>query len=142
MRALLLAILLLPTASFAHGTFADSDYSEFCAGAEVLERGYVLECREAFDFATLSRAKAAEALKQVPKRLAKKIKDAYSLGIMPDADTNLIYAYVRVLNDEEGAHVGYLVIEGYENSEMETKVQISTRYNMEGDLTSARLKGL
>ncbi len=62
------------------------------------------------------------------------------LGIIPDADTSVIYSYVRYVTDENGGTVGILTIDGYTNSEMGIKGRVDTRYNFMGEVVSIELK--
>jgi hypothetical protein len=62
------------------------------------------------------------------------------LGIIPDADTSVIYSYIRYLTDQKGAAVGILTIDGYTNSEMGIRGRVDTRYNFRGEVVSIELK--
>lgn len=62
------------------------------------------------------------------------------LGIIPDADTNVIYSYVRYLTDKDGRALGILTIDGYANSEMGIMGRVDTRYNFRGEVVSIELK--
>lgn len=66
--------------------------------------------------------------------------DARDLGILPDADTSLIYGYNRFLRDEYGTVVGVLDISGYANSETGDKIQLNLWLNLQGQITRASVK--
>jgi len=65
-----------------------------------------------------------------------KHSDIAELGLWPEDSTDRIYAYYYKLVYPSGQQAGYAVIEGYVNSEMQSKTQITTKYNMDGDLVS------
>lgn len=68
--------------------------------------------------------------------------NAIDLGIIPDADSNDAFFYVNWLVDSNGKKVGYLTINGWFNTEMESRGRVDTRYNLKGQVVSIELKQL
>lgn len=61
----------------------------------------------------------------------------FELGIMPDADTNGIYSFVRKLVDEDTKkQIGYITYEGFENYEMGVRIQVVKRFNLAAELVT------
>lgn len=62
------------------------------------------------------------------------------LGIWPDDSTREIYEFYYLLRNSKKEVIGYLTITGYENSEMEQKIQITQRYTKLGKLVSVSVQ--
>jgi hypothetical protein len=116
--------------------FKDLDLSGVCAGPRVNSYGDFVACTRAHDFQAVRQAKKAGAVRP-PQFVSNRFSGAIELGLMPDADTNGIYHYVNALVEPNGKRVGYLVVDGYENSEMQVRAQLTATYNLKGDLISA-----
>lgn len=68
-------------------------------------------------------------------------RDAIELGILPDPDSDPIYSYKYELKDKESnTLVGYLSINGWINQEMGVKIQITTRYTVDGQLAAVSVR--
>ena len=124
--------------AIAAGPFSGREY-EFCKKQVTSRDGYSIACKGAKDFDRVMAAKKRVARK-IPFRTLDVIDAEYGFEIMPDADTNHIYNFSNALLDNSAETIGYIDIDGYENSEMEYKMQISARYNTKGELVFATIK--
>lgn len=75
-----------------------------------------------------------------PKRFRKETGNIYlsaiDIGVWPDDSSTSIYRFGHNLITSSGAKVGYITIEGFTNSEMEARVQVTTRYNTKGEVAA------
>lgn len=129
------------SSNFAQAYFSyDVDYSEVCKGAKVSQYNMRLDCKDTPQYSSLVRAKVGENVEQVPKEVLWNKAGAIELNVLPDADTSEIYSFYRELLDSDGKRIGYMNISGYHNYEMEIKLQLNTRYDLNGKLISAEVK--
>ena len=137
---ILVTMLMLNFSVFARDQyFEGSDFSAFCKGAFVLDDGYKLECRGAANFAEVKKAYIEKKnLKNPPQALLNNIKDVvFEYRLLPDDSTDLMYMYVNKMISKQGKTVGYAVIRGMVNTEMEVRLQVLDRYDLKGELIEA-----
>lgn len=146
MKFMILASLLLLnySASASERFFSGIDYSDICKGAIAVNDGYKLECRKASQFKEIQNSFVEKKdLKNPPKVLLENLKDiVFEYQLLPDDSTDIIYSYFKKIISRSGSHVGYSVIRGAVNSEMEVKLQVFERYNLKGELVSASVREL
>lgn len=141
MKAFIAMFLLLATpTAFSYERAFENLPEETCPNALVFDYGYSVICRGHDDAYSIAHApkKNRVALKKLPDFV--EYLGAIELSVLPDADTNNIYFYPSLLKDTKGKLIGYIVIDGYVNTEMEVKLQLETRYNLKGKLVSITLK--
>ena len=143
--ALFLVLALGSQLAYAQGPLSNVQLPvESCPGLSVANRGYQLECQSSFNFATVKSAKVGENIKDL-RAIGIKNLDWYGaveLGVLPDPDTSIVYAYNRKLLDRNDKVVGIMSIEMYVNNEMDVRVKLVSRYNIKGKLVSARVEEL
>ncbi len=137
MKVLSIFLFLISSASFA-GTFDYKDFSKFCKGQVVGNYGESMYCTKAPGYSTIIKSSRYKAT-TIPNKISGKMIDSiFDLEVLPDADTNPIYTYTSTLAANNYV-VGYFVVEGFENYEIGTRVQVSSAYNMQGDLIFVHL---
>lgn len=137
MKSLLLVVTVFASLSaFASGPFSGYDYSKFCKGQVTSKDGYSLNCTKTKNAAEVLKATNTKKQDQLTVQPFSAIED---FGVMPDPDTNNIYLFSNELKNSEGKTVGYLVISGYQNSEMDYKMQLTQRLNLQGELVQAKI---
>lgn len=139
MKNIYLLISLLFTVNIHARTF-DGDFTSFCTDEILTDYGNTLLCPSATGFAKLVKAKKGSITDTLPKKVLAGMKDGISdFGLLPDADTNHLYRYTSELIDDNNKRIGFIVIDGYNNTEMEIKLQLTHRYNLSGGLVSAKV---
>jgi hypothetical protein len=133
---------LMTANAMASGFDTRRDYSDVCRGARLNSDATLLSCYGAENAAEVRNAKLGDELQQLPRSLAGKTQDAYSLDVLPDADTDQIYGYIRRLLGPNGIVIGYRLVDGYVNSEMGVKLQLTTTYNSKGAFVSGSVRDL
>lgn len=127
----LFVVLALVTAP----VFADDYYSQIseklCPGGREMRNEFV--CTKTKGAFEASRAGKGRKLNRLP---IDTLDPIFDLGLMPDADTDVIYTYFNNLTNDEGRVVGYLQIIGLNNSEMEERIQANVRYTKSGKMAS------
>ena len=121
------------------GAFSNKDFSSICAGPVISDDGMVLACTKEKGYSKVAKAKVGSNVSRLPRAI-QRLDPIFGFDVLPDADTNVIYSYNRELLNRQNEVVGYLVIDGLVNSEMEVKVQIKHRYNLLGNLVSASVE--
>ncbi len=141
MKAFITAFFLLTaTTAFSYERSFENLPEETCPDAVVFNHGYNVICKghaNALDIAKVSKKNRVN-LKRLPDFV--KFEGAIELSVLPDADTSNIYFYPSLLKDNNGKTVGYMVIHGYVNSEMELKIQLESRFNLKGELVFIALE--
>lgn len=138
-----LNVFFVGTSAFAWAEFDPNyDYTEVCKEPRLSHRMDRLDCLKAKNANSVRRATVGENVKDLPETLWGKLQDVFTLKVLPDADTGIMYSYNRKLLGSQGETVGYLVISGYQNSEMGVKLQLNTRYDLSGELAGASLRDL
>lgn len=133
MSKLLGTFLLLLTATSAMANeFTDLD-SEACPNARIIKNTAYCDVEGADQ---VIKAKVGVMLQTFPSALKGKIRGAVELNLIPDDSTNGIYQYIKTLADGNGSLVGYLVLNGYTNSEMEARWKMATKYGLGGEIVS------
>lgn len=141
-----LLVLLAGTASNVHAnTFEinddDKEVTKKCKHLEINRD--VLSCKGAKDFKEVKKAKVGSryigpGLDAIGEN---DLDVIFDLGIMPDADTNKIYSFVRKLVDSKtNKQIGYITYEGFENSEMQVRLQVVKRFNLAAQLVSVKVE--
>jgi hypothetical protein len=141
MKAFIVMFLLLATpTAFSYERAFENLPEEICPNALVYDYGYSVICQGHDNASMIAHAakKNRVALKKLPDFVL--YLGAIELSVLPDADTNNIYFYPSLLKDTKGKIIGYIVIDGYVNTEMEVKLQLESRYNLKGQLVSITLK--
>ncbi len=133
-KLLTLALVLFGTSSFAETFRLSTDAEAKCPGVEI--EGSELFWTQAKYFNQVLKAKVGGPYKGPGLEVISEndLDVIHDLGIMPDADTNGIYSYVRYLRDSSNKHVGYMLIEGFENYEMGVRLQVTKRLNILGEV--------
>jgi len=107
--------------------------SDFCKNMKIDYRKDIATC-EAQSAAKVLRAKVgAQLTADEIKGLGFYLSNAVDLGLVPDADSNTAFFYVRWLLNSKSEHVGVLTIEGWYNAEMESSARFDVRYNLKGE---------
>src|SRR5688572_22857806 len=99
MRLWLAMGLLVSLESFASGPFTNRELDKVCRGPRVYDGGNGLLCVGAENAAEVRGARVGENTK-VPPVVASRFVGAFELGVLPDADTDLIYGFTRRLLDK------------------------------------------
>jgi hypothetical protein len=133
MKGLALIAIMFSMNAYATGPFASIGDFDFCKGQVVDKDGYSAVCTGAKNANEVVKAKVGKSVVRLPAKI--ELKDGiFDFGILPDADTNAIYGYNKELINEKGVVIGYLSIDGYVNTEMEARMQLKHRYNLQGEL--------
>jgi hypothetical protein len=107
--------------------------SDFCKNMKIDYRKDIATC-EAQSAAKVLRAKVgAHLTAEEIKGLGFYLSNAVDLGLVPDADSNTAYFYVRWLLNSKRERVGVTTIEGWYNTEMESAARFDVRYNLLGE---------
>jgi hypothetical protein len=136
MKFLIVGLVAMTSVSAFAGPFSNLKY-KFCKGQVTSKDGYSLVCHKALSAADVL---AAKQLKKVDRIGVNSYGATEEFGVMPDPDTNSIYRYTSELLNAKGKAVGYQVVTGYHNGEMEYKMQLTQRLNLKGELVSALIK--
>ena len=136
LNALVLPLLVLVVSSVGYSypkSRLEALAPEFCKNMKIDYNKDVATC-EAQSSAKVLRAKAgAQLTPEEVKGLGFHLLGAVDLGLVPDADSNTAYFYVRWLLNSKRERVGVLTIEGWYNTEMETSARFDVRYNLIGE---------
>ncbi|MBS1958292.1 MAG: hypothetical protein JST80_02350 [Bdellovibrionales bacterium] len=137
MKKILIILTAFVSASSFAGTFSGRDYSKFCRGQKTANYGETLLCTQAAEYRVVIAGKAGGDVRPPAKVINRMLDPIYDLEVLPDDSTSGIYRYTKSLNDRNGRLVGYYVISGYINTEIETRVKVVEQYNVSGELVSA-----
>lgn len=136
LNALFLPLLVLMFSSIGYSypqSRLEGLASDFCKNMKIDYRKDVATC-EAQSAAKVQRAKVgAQLTPEEIRGLGFNLYGAVDLGLVPDADSNTAYFYVRWLLNSKRERVGVLTIEGWYNTEMETSARFDVRYNLIGE---------
>lgn len=137
MKFLIVGLVAMTSISaFAGGPFTGIKY-KFCKGQVTAKDGYSLVCKQAMNAADVLGAKQ---LRKVDRIGVNSYGATEEFGVMPDPDTNNIYRFTSELLNSKGKVVGYQVVSGYHNGEMDYKMQLTQRLTLKGELVSALIK--
>lgn len=141
MKSILASLLLISAVSvLASSSVLDSVSLKVCRNKKIDYRKEIATCT-AKDAKSIIAGKVGMPLDNEELAMLDFVPmGPIELGIIPDADTSVIYSYVRYVTDENGGTVGILSIDGYTNSEMDIKGRVDTRYNFRGEVVSIELK--
>lgn len=126
------------TAFAESGPFQGKKYS-FCKKQKIASDGYSLACKGSKDYNNVISA-TKKIKRQIPFNTFGVTDAETGFKIIPDADTNHIYRFENALLNPYGGVVGYMSVDGYQNSEIDYRIQITTRYNVNGELVLASIK--
>lgn len=141
MKTFITAIFVIfASASFAETFSIDEKSAKKCPGMEI--DGSTLLCTKAKYYSAVLEAKVGTHYKGPGLDVIGEndMDVVWDLGILPDADTSGIYNYVRYLRDSNNTHVGYMLIEGWMNSEMDVKYQVNKRLNILGKVVKVTVE--
>jgi hypothetical protein len=139
--ALFIAAFFSASVSALEGPFSHREYEKICKGFRIQDGGYTLICKSAQNSKEVLLAKVGKSARKIPASVLNGILDpVWDFGVLPDPDTNLIYQFRNTLVDETGTIIGYQIIDGLTNSESQDKLQLNHRYNLKGELVSAKVK--
>jgi len=136
LRALVLPLLVLTFSSIGFSyprSRLESLAPEVCKNIKIDYRKDVATCEAQSSTKVLTAKAGAQLTPEEIKGLGFYLFDAISLGLVPDADSNTAYFYVRWLLNSKRERVGVLTIEGWSNTEMETSARFDVRYNLIGE---------
>lgn len=137
MISLLITLMALVSISaFAAGPFGGLKY-KFCKGQVTSRDGYSLVCKQAVNAVDVF---GATQLRKVDRISVSSYDAREEFGVMPDADINSLYRYTSELLNSKGKVVGFQVVGGYLNSEMNYKMQLTQILTLKGELVFARIK--
>ncbi|MFS4457850.1 hypothetical protein [Bdellovibrio sp. HCB2-146] len=125
-------LLSVSSANAARFSYFEDVNPEFCPSATIDYKNDAVFCKSS-DTATVLNAKVGSALSEAElKNLNPTLWSVSDANIVPDDSSSTIYWYVRWLVNDQGTKVGILTIEGWANSEMRSRAQFKTRYNLKG----------
>lgn len=137
MNKIVIVLFFFSSLSAFAGPFSGLNLSKICKGQVISKDGYSIHCKNAAHASEVLSSKSCRKVAHINVQSYSAIED---FKVMPDADTNSIYIYRSELLNSEGNVVGYRVISGYENSEMEYKMQLTQKLNLKGALIQASIK--
>jgi hypothetical protein len=139
MKLLILTSVLLGSimaSAKPYSTF-ENVREEFCQNRNIDYKKDILYC-EASNSQAVVGAKVGNKLTDAElKSLKFNLYGAVDAGIVPDADSNTAYFFVRWLLSPTGAKVGVITFEGWYNTEMESSARFDVRYNLKGQTVMA-----
>lgn len=133
-----LVLTIFSMSVFAYYSPFDGVREEICPELREQKNADIAFCKADNAKAVLAAKKGAKVA--TPVKVS--FYNAIDLGIIPDADSNDAFFYVNWLVDSTGKKVGYLTINGWFNTEMESRGRVDTRYNLKGQVVSIELKQL
>jgi hypothetical protein len=144
--AIVLVSLLFGTVSYAaEGALTGVEdipaFKKSCSGLRLMNDGDQVVCWGTDGAREIMRAKVGDKISTPTTDMD--IWDAIQLGVLPDDSTSVMYSYQRALiNGTTGKKIGVMYIDGYQNSEMEVRVKITTRLNNKGRLVSIKVESI
>lgn len=141
-----LASLLVSTASFAVDGYlvntADNEsFQKACPGLKLSDGDDQVTCWRAENAREVAYAKVGDNVK--PDGLNLDWFDVVAMDVWPDDSTSMMYQYTRaLLSRYDGKTIGYMTIDGYQNSEMESRIKVTTRFNRKGKIVSVRVDSI
>jgi hypothetical protein len=124
---------------YAKADFIEAIDSRDCLHARFSDDGKTVICNVKRGGDEVMQARAGERLSKSESArtpAVSRAKTAQELHLISDADFRLNFIYTRWLMDVSGKRVGIVLFEGWENTETNSQILFTSRYNMRGELVS------
>lgn len=138
----IIAITLLVSSLSAFASNLDGVREDMCKEIKIDYKKEIATCKATNAKAVLAAKVGGKLTDAEYKALGFETYGSIDLGVISDADTNELFFYYRWLTDAAGKKVGVLLINGWENYEMQQSGRTDTRYNLKGEIVSIELKSI
>ncbi|WPU66250.1 hypothetical protein [Peredibacter starrii] len=136
---ILLSLLAISTSAFSYYNPFEGVPAEICPGMKVDQRKVMAVCDHFRAERVLSARVGRPLSPQELKLNRSKLLSPSELGIIPDADTTVLFSYVRYVLNDRNLEVGMITIDGWKNNETGEVGRVDTRYTNQGQVISIQL---
>ena len=138
----LFSLLAFAIQAFAYYDPFEGVPTSICPGMKVDQRNVIATCTNYNPERVISARVGGPLSPQDLRTYRSKLLSPSDLGIIPDADTAVLYSYVRYVLNDRNMEVGIITIDGWKNNETGEVGRVDTRYNLQGQVISIQLRPL